>query len=218
MANPKDREDMEDLWKVPRGRISPKPGHHTMSLFHAMGRGDVTCCLVMCTNPGQTLPNVTAYREGMEKAFLVVVDAFHPTGTTRFADVVLPAALWVEKEGVKGNAERRYHLYPKLVDPPGEARSDRRRTDRPRQGDRGITMETDRPTIQRQPSAWVQRELTLAVHFAIAGLLCVLLFLWYGFGAWSMGLGTFIGIPLLGLAILLYLGAVAADLKKRGAL
>lgn len=124
VANPKDREEMEDLWKVPRGRISPKPGHHTMSLFHAMGRGDVTCCLVMCTNPGQTLPNVTAYREGMEKAFFVVVDAFHPTETTRFADVVLPAALWVEKEGVKGNAERRYHLYPKLVDPPGEARSD----------------------------------------------------------------------------------------------
>ena len=124
IANPKDREEMEDLWKVPRGRISPKPGFHTVSLFEAMGRGDVKCCLVMCTNPGQTLPNVTAYRNGMEKTFLVVVDAFQPTETTRFADVVLPAALWVEKEGVTGNAERRYHLYPKLVDPPGEARSD----------------------------------------------------------------------------------------------
>jgi nitrate reductase NapA len=60
----------------------------------------------------------------MQKAFLVVVDAFHPTETTKFADVVLPAAMWVEKEGVTGNAERRYHLYPKLVDPPGEARND----------------------------------------------------------------------------------------------
>lgn len=124
VANPKHREEMEDLWKVPRGRISPKPGYHTVALFEAMNHGAVKCCLVMCTNPGQTLPNVTAYREGMEKTFFVVVDAFHPTETTKFADVVLPAALWVEKEGVTGNAERRYHLYPKLVDPPGEARSD----------------------------------------------------------------------------------------------
>lgn len=124
IANPKHREEMEDLWEVPRGRISPKPGYHTIALFDAMNRGAVKCCLVMCTNPGQTLPNVTAYRQGMEKAFLVVVDAFHPTETTKFADVVLPAALWVEKEGVTGNGERRYHLYPKLVDPPGEARSD----------------------------------------------------------------------------------------------
>ena len=124
VANPKHREHMEDLWKVPRGRISPKPGYHAVALFDAMNRGAVTCCLVMCTNPGQTLPNVTAYREGMEKAFLVVVDAFHPTETTKYADVVLPAALWVEEEGVTGNAERRYHLTPKLVDPPGEAKSD----------------------------------------------------------------------------------------------
>lgn len=124
IANPKHREEMEDLWKVLRGRIGAKPGYHTVQLFEALGRGDVKCCLVMCTNPGQTLPNVTAYRQGMEKAFLVVADAFYPTETTKFADVVLPAALWVEKEGVTGNGDRRYHLYPKLVSPPGEARSD----------------------------------------------------------------------------------------------
>jgi hypothetical protein len=79
-------------------------------------------------------------------------------------------------------------------------------------------METEPVNLPRQPSVWVQRQLTLAVYFAIAGLICVLLFLWYGFGAWTMGLGTFVGIPLLGLAILLYLSAVATDLKKRGAI
>ena len=124
VANPKHRAEMEELWKVPKGRISPKPGYHTMALFREIARGNVKCCLVMCTNPGQTLPNVMPYRKGMKNTFLVVADAFHPTETTQFADVVLPAAMWVEKEGVKGNAERRYHLYPKLVDPPGEARSD----------------------------------------------------------------------------------------------
>lgn len=56
------------------------------------------------------------------------------------------------------------------------------------------------------------------MYSAIAGLVCVLLFLWYGFEAWTMGLGTFVGIPLLGLAILLYLGAVATELKQRGAI
>jgi hypothetical protein len=53
---------------------------------------------------------------------------------------------------------------------------------------------------------------------AIAGLFCVLLFLWYGFGAWTVGLGTFVGIPLLVLAVLLYITAVITDLKTRGAL
>lgn len=56
------------------------------------------------------------------------------------------------------------------------------------------------------------------MYSAIAGLVCVLLFLWYGFEAWTMGLGTFVGIPLLGLAILLYLGAVATELKQRDAI
>ena len=124
VMNPKHRAEMEDLWNVPRGRIAPKPGYHTVALFDAINRGDVKCCLNMCTNPGHTLPNVLPYRKGMEKTFFVVADSFHPTETTQYADVLLPASMWVEKEGVAGNAERRYHLYPKLVDPPGEARSD----------------------------------------------------------------------------------------------
>jgi len=72
--------------------------------------------------------------------------------------------------------------------------------------------------IPRPDSVWVQRQLTLAVYSAITGLVLVLLFLWYGFGAWTMELGTFVGIPLLGLAVLLYLGAVATELKQRGAI
>ena len=64
-----------------------------------MERGDVKCCLVMATNPAQSLPNADRYRRAMQKTFLVVADTFHPTETTQFADVVLPAALWAEKEG-----------------------------------------------------------------------------------------------------------------------
>ena len=68
------------------------------------------------------------------------------------------------------------------------------------------------------PSVGVTRLTSLAVDFALGGLVCVLLFLWHGMGAWSMGLGMFVGMPLLVIAILLYGVAVARDLKRRGAL
>ena len=68
------------------------------------------------------------------------------------------------------------------------------------------------------PSVGVTRLIGIAVDFALVGLVCVALFLWHGLGAWSMGLGMFIGMPLLLLAILLYVVAVARDMKRRGAL
>jgi predicted molibdopterin-dependent oxidoreductase YjgC len=55
---------------------------------------------------------------------VIVQDAYHPTETTRFADILLPAAQWPEKEGVMTNSERRLTYLPKLVDPPGEALPD----------------------------------------------------------------------------------------------
>lgn len=79
----------------------------------------------MCTNPAQSLPHAERYREAMKDAFLVVADAIHPTEMTQFADVVLPAAMWAEKgPGIFSQSERRYHAVPKILDSPGEARSD----------------------------------------------------------------------------------------------
>jgi len=68
------------------------------------------------------------------------------------------------------------------------------------------------------PSVGVTRLIGIAVDIALIGLVCVYLFLWHGLGAWSMGLGMFIGMPLLLIAILLYVVAVARDMKRRGAL
>jgi hypothetical protein len=65
---------------------------------------------------------------------------------------------------------------------------------------------------------WIRSQLALAVHCTLLGLVCILLFLWNGFGAWSMGLGMFIGIPLVVGGVILYLSAVAFDLKRAGAL
>ncbi|WNG16028.1 molybdopterin oxidoreductase family protein [Cystobacter fuscus] len=119
-----DRQDMERLWGLPEGRISPNPGLSAVPLFEAMREGRVRAALVMATNPARSLPNADRYRVGMEKAFLVVSDSIFPTDTAKYADVFLPAAMWAEKEGVLSQSERRYHLVEKLVEPPGEARSD----------------------------------------------------------------------------------------------
>ncbi|MBI4552815.1 MAG: nitrate reductase [Candidatus Latescibacteria bacterium] len=123
VANPEHRHTVERLWGLPPDTLNPEPGLHTVDLFKAMKDGRIGAALIMCTNPGQTLPNLDVYRRRAEGCFLVVADAVE-TRTTELADVVLPAALWLEKEGVYGQAERRYQLLQKLIDPPGEARSD----------------------------------------------------------------------------------------------
>jgi nitrate reductase NapA len=124
VANEKHRREIEDLWGVPPGTISPKPGHDAVSLFRAMEAGNVKAALVMCTNPAQSMPAVDRYRAAMKKCFLVVAETFADSETAKLADVLLPAALWVEKEGVLGQGERRYQIMEKLLDPPGQARSD----------------------------------------------------------------------------------------------
>ena len=124
VANEKHRREVEELWGVPRGTISPTPGLDAVNLFRAMEDGRVRATLVMCTNPAQSLPAAGRYRKAMERCFLVVAEAFEDSETARFADVLLPAALWVEKEGVFGQTDRRYQLVEKVLDPPGEARSD----------------------------------------------------------------------------------------------
>jgi nitrate reductase NapA len=125
VAKAEDRREMEKLWEIEEGSIDDSPGHAAVSMFDAMGSGDVRACLVMCTNPAQSLPNAEQYRDAMQEAFLVVADAIHPTETTTFADVVLPAAMWAEKgPGIFSQSERRYHAVPQIVDPPGKARPD----------------------------------------------------------------------------------------------
>jgi nitrate reductase NapA len=126
VANEKHRAEMEKLWSVPAGTLRPENGLPTMDLFKALEDGKLDVLYVMTTNPGQSLPNVDRYRKALAKhrAFLVVAEAFHPTRTSELADVVLPAALWAEKEGVYGCTERRYQLLEQAVPPAGEARPD----------------------------------------------------------------------------------------------
>ncbi len=122
------RAQIEKLWGCEPGKIKPKPGLNTIEMFKALGRNEVRSMLILTTNPGHSLPNVTPYREAMgkereDKPFVVVADAY-PTRTTELADVVLPAAMWSEKEGIFGMSERRYQFLPKIVEPVGESHSD----------------------------------------------------------------------------------------------
>jgi nitrate reductase NapA len=86
--------------------------------------GDVTTVWVQVTNPGQTMPhlnrNFRAKKELTDK-FLIVSDVY-PTATTELADLILPSAMWVEKNGMFGNSERRTQQWFKMVDPPGEGK------------------------------------------------------------------------------------------------
>lgn len=124
VANPEHRAEVEKLWGVPAGTISPNPGHHAVSLFRAMESGSVKAALIMCTNPGQSMPNSGRYMAAMEKCFTVVSEIVPDSETAKTASVLLPAALWVEKEGAMGQGERRYQLVEKLLEPPGECKSD----------------------------------------------------------------------------------------------
>ena len=121
------REFAEKIWGLEPGTIDPEPGTHTMAMFRAMDRGEIKVMWVQVTNPFVTLPNLNRYREGKrnrpDDSFLIVSDIY-PTPTTELADLILPSAGWVEKEGMFGNTERRTQQWDQLAEPPGEARPD----------------------------------------------------------------------------------------------
>jgi nitrate reductase NapA len=124
VTNPEHRKKAEEIWGVEPGTIPAEPGYHAVDLFRAFARGDVKALWVQTTNPWVTIPNLHRIdRKPGDGRFLVVSDIY-PTPTTDVADLVLPAAAWVEREGVFGNSERRTQQWDRLVDPPGEARED----------------------------------------------------------------------------------------------
>jgi nitrate reductase NapA len=119
VANPEHRAIAARIWKVPVERLNPKPGLHTVEMFRALDRGDLTCLWIQVTNPFVSLPNVDRYRKGARKdGRFIVVSEIYPTETTRFADVVLPSAMWVEREGLFGNSDRRTQHWARLADAP----------------------------------------------------------------------------------------------------
>ncbi len=121
----KDREFIENLWGIAPGSVNTKVGKGTVDLFERMAAGEVKACWVICTNPVASVPNRKIVIEGLQKAELVIAqDAFLDTETNRYADILLPGALWAEAEGVMINSERNITLMQEAVSPPGEAMAD----------------------------------------------------------------------------------------------
>ncbi|MCQ1059081.1 nitrate reductase catalytic subunit NapA [Photobacterium sp. ZSDE20] len=124
--NPEHRKIAEKIWKLPDGTIPGKVGAHAVLQSRMLKDGKINAYWIQVNNNLQAAANINeetlpGYRN--PDNFIVVSDAY-PTATAQAADLILPAAMWVEKEGGYGNAERRTQLWHQMVDAPGEAKSD----------------------------------------------------------------------------------------------
>ncbi len=126
VANPEHRAEAEHIWRLPEGTIPEKPGYHAVEQNRALRDGKINAYWIQVNNNLQAAANcneetLPGYRNPDN---FIVVSEVYPTVTAQAADLILPTAMWVEKEGAYGNAERRTQFWHQLVDAPGEARSD----------------------------------------------------------------------------------------------
>nr|VFJ56359.1 MAG: periplasmic nitrate reductase subunit NapA apoprotein [Candidatus Kentron sp. FW] len=126
VKNPKHRAVAEKIWKLPEGTINPKPGAHAVVMQRNLKDSKLNCYWQMCNNNMQAGPNINdemfpGWRN--PDNFTVVSDPY-PTVSAQAADLILPTAMWVEKEGAYGNAERRTQFWRQQVKAPGDAKSD----------------------------------------------------------------------------------------------
>ena len=124
--NKEHRDKAEHIWKLPEGTIDEKPGYHAVQQNRMLKDGKLNAYWIQVNNNLQAAANMNeetypGYRN--PENFVVVSDCY-PTVTCEAADLILPTAMWVEKEGAYGNAERRTHFWHQLVPAPGEAKSD----------------------------------------------------------------------------------------------
>lgn len=118
LANPQHRAEVAKLWGVPS--VPEKPGKTAVEMFQAAADGEVKALWIACTNPAQSMPDQAMVRRALERAELVIVqEAFATTATCAYADILLPATTWGEKEGTVTNSERRVSRVRAAVKPPG---------------------------------------------------------------------------------------------------
>ena len=129
VANEAHRRFTEAVWNLPEGYLDAiaKPGFHTTKIFRELSNGNIDFLWSAHNNWAQSMSNLTRFlgrgaedKRGIFDAFIVVSEVY-PTISTSYANVVLPAAMWVEREGAFGNGERRTAVFEKAVDPPGDA-------------------------------------------------------------------------------------------------
>jgi assimilatory nitrate reductase catalytic subunit len=123
LGNPQHRAEVAALWGVPT--VPEKPGKTAVEMFQAAADGEIKVLWIACTNPAQSMPDQSMVRRALEKAeFVIVQEAFSTTATCDFADLLLPATTWGEKDGTVTNSERRISRVRPAIPGPGQARHD----------------------------------------------------------------------------------------------
>jgi len=123
LANPQHRAEVAALWGLPE--VPAKPGKSAVEMFQAAADGEIKALWIACTNPAQSMPDQATVRRALQRAeFVVVQEAFKTAATCDYADLLLPATTWGEKEGTVTNSERRISRVRSAVSAPGEARHD----------------------------------------------------------------------------------------------
>lgn len=125
VKNPSHRTQLEQLWGLQPGQISPYPGRDCWSMITGLETGEVGLLWVAATNPAVSMPDLVRTKAALLKSPLTVYqDAYYPTETAAYAHIILPAAQWSEKTGTMTNSERMVTLCPQFRPRPGEARPD----------------------------------------------------------------------------------------------
>ena len=123
LNDPEHRQEVADFWGVES--IRDKPGFTATEMFEALRDGRMKAIWIMCTNPSVSMPSAKLVDEALKKArFVIVQDISNRSDTLQYADLVLPAAAWLEKEGTMTNSERRISYLNKAIEPPGKAMAD----------------------------------------------------------------------------------------------
>ncbi|MDE2509194.1 MAG: nitrate reductase [Planctomycetota bacterium] len=125
VENAEDRDVVERYWRRPAGTIASQPGLTAVEMFRALESGRLKAVWIAATNPAVSLPDLHQVRRALSRAeFVVVQDPYHPTETSRLADVILPVAQWSEKSGTSTCSDRLVSISDQVVSPPGNALPD----------------------------------------------------------------------------------------------
>lgn len=122
LASAADRAEVAKIWGVES--LPSKPGLTAVELFQAIRDGRVRAVWICATNPVESMPDAGAVDAALARAELVIAQDAYATATTDLADIVFPAATWLEKTGTMTNSERRIALLEPALPPPGEALPD----------------------------------------------------------------------------------------------
>ncbi|MBA4491895.1 nitrate reductase [Paracoccus sp. S1E-3] len=122
LDDPAHRSAVQSFWNSPR--IASRPGLKAVEIFEAIEDGRIKALWVMGTNPTISMPEADRVARALESCDFLVASDMVSTGTTRRADVVLPAAPWGERSGHVTNSERRISPQRAFLPPLGLARAD----------------------------------------------------------------------------------------------